>query len=267
MAVLDFHTHIFPDSIAKRARASLIESARGLYHPDHDMTLQSLLENMERCGVDKSVVQPVLTKQSQAEKVNAWAASLESDKIIPFGGLYPTEEHYKEDIDFICSLGLKGIKMHCEYQHFQVDSPLMLRLYDYAFSKGLIILHHAGFDPAFPPPFNSSPKQFLNVWKQMRGGIMVAAHLGGHAQWEDVIENLASTGIYLDTCMGQTYYGSKIFIDIVNAFGADRILFASDSPWSNPKQEIQLISSLPLPSSDKEKILHLNAERLLGLKP
>ena len=46
----------------------------------------------------------------------------------------------------------------------------MLKIYDYALSKGLMILFHAGYDPAFPPPYKSSPKQFANIMKQMKGG-------------------------------------------------------------------------------------------------
>ena len=59
-----------------------------------------------------------------------------------------------------------------------LDEPRMLKIYDYAFEKGLIVLHHAGFDPAYPPPYKSSPKQFANIAKQMRGGVLVAAHVG-----------------------------------------------------------------------------------------
>lgn len=266
MAVIDFHTHVFTDSIAERARASLIVSARGLYQPVHDMTLSGLIEFMDKAGVDKSVIAPVLTKRTQTERTNEWAASVAGERIIPFAGVYPTEDGYKEDIDFVCSLGFKGIKLHCEYQNFLVDEPRMLRFYDYAFSKGLIILQHGGFDPAYQPPFKSSPQMFLNVWNEMRGGVMVAAHLGGHAQWDDVERLLAGTGIYLDTSMGSEYYPTEQFLRIVKKHGADKILFGSDSPWSDTGKEVEFMKAQPLSNAEKNAILGGNAERLLGLK-
>lgn len=261
--VIDFHTHIFPDALAPRAYASLTANAKGLYTPSHNLTKDGLLAFMEKSGVDKSVVLPVLTKREQVYKTNEWACSLQSNKIIPFGGVYPSE-HYKEDIDFVCSLGLKGIKIHAEYQHFVCDDVGMLRFYDYAFSKGLIIVQHAGFDPIGGDILNTTPERFANVAKEMRGGVMVCAHLGGQGQWEDVEKHLAGTNVYLDTSMGTKYYGKERFERIVAKHGADKILFGSDSPWSDAGEEIRNLEDV-LNAEEREKIFHLNAERILNI--
>lgn len=261
--VIDFHTHIFPDALAPRAYASLTANAKGLYTPSHDLTRDGLLAFMEKSGVDKSVVLPVLTKREQVFKTNEWARSLESDKIIPFGGVYPSE-HYKEDIDFVCSLGFKGIKLHAEYQHFVCDSDDMLRFYDYAFSKGLIIIQHAGYDPISVGELNTSPKRFAHVAEELRGGVMVCAHFGGQSQWDDVEKYLAGSNVYLDTSMGTEYYGEEKFKSIVEKHGADKILFGSDSPWSDAGKEIANLKSM-LSANNQEKIFHENAERILGL--
>ena len=263
--VIDFHTHAFPDAIAERAIAGLVKSCGNLYTPCTDGTVGGLCANMEKFGVDLSVVQPVITKASQLKTLNEWAREQCSDKIISFGGIYPHTEDYKADIDFVCSLGLKGLKFHAEYQNFVLDAPEMLKIYDYAFEKGLIVLHHAGFDPAYPPPFKSSPKQFANIAKEMRGGVLVAAHLGGHDQWDDVEEYIVGSNIYLDTSMGFEYYPTEQFLRIVKNHGADKILFGSDAPWSRAGEEIEAIRALPLSDEDKEKILSGNARRLLGL--
>jgi predicted TIM-barrel fold metal-dependent hydrolase len=50
----------------------------------------------------------------------------------------------------------------------------------------LIILHHTGADPGMPMPYKSSPGQFANIADAMQGGVIVAAHFGGRAQWNDV---------------------------------------------------------------------------------
>ncbi len=261
--VIDFHTHAFPDAIAQRAITSLCEKCGGQYIPCSDGTVNGLLDNMTAFGVDISVVQPVITKQSQTESLNLWAQGICSDRLVSFGGIFPHTDDYKRDIDFVCSLGLKGIKLHPEYQQFTVDAPEMLRLYDYALSRGLMILFHAGEDPAYPPPVHSSPKQFAAISKAMQGGVMIAAHLGGIRQWDDVERYLVGANIYLDTSMGFSYYPHEQFLRIVKAHGADKILFGSDSPWSKAGEEITTLQSLSLTEQEKAQILYKNAERLL----
>jgi predicted TIM-barrel fold metal-dependent hydrolase len=45
--------------------------------------------------------------------------------------------------------------------------------------------------------------------------------------------------------------------------GADRILFAVDDPHEPGDEAVKFMDALPICDSDKEKIYHLNAERLL----
>ena len=263
--VVDFHTHIFPDSLAPRALSKLVEATGRRYTPLTDGTKAGLVARMDEWGVDLSVAQPVITKQSQTQKTNLWARESCDGRVLSFGGIFPHTDDYRRDIDYVVSLGLKGIKFHAEYQAFDVDAPEMLRIYDYALSRGLIILHHAGADPGFPPPYHTSPKQLAAVADAMRGGVIVAAHLGGHAQWDDVERYLVGRNIYLDTSMGFSYYPHDQFVRIVRAHGADKILFASDSPWSSAGEEMEALRALPLTQEEKEKILGGNAARLLGL--
>lgn len=263
--IIDFHTHVFPDELAAKAIPALLKSIKYVYTPVSNGTVSGLLRNMDDWNIDVSVVQPVITKPTQVKSTNEWVKDICSDRIIGFGGIYPHTDDYKRDIDFVVNLGLKGLKFHAEYQDFIVDDDRMLKIYDYALDKGLILLHHAGFDPAFAPPFRSAPEQFLNVSKAMRGGIIIAAHLGGHAQWDDVERYLAGSDIYLDTSMGFDYFGGEQFLSIVKKHGSEKILFASDSPWSSAKADIDRIKALPLSEDDINNILGNNARRILGL--
>jgi predicted TIM-barrel fold metal-dependent hydrolase len=210
-------------------------------------------------------VQPVITKQSQLRKLNEWAAGVNSDRLVCFGGIYPHTDDYKRDIDFVAGLGLKGLKFHAEFQDFVLDDEKMLKIYDYALAKGLVLLHHAGYDPSFQPPYRSSPQRFVRVAEAMRGGVIVAAHLGCHSQWDDVEKYLAGSDIYLDTSMGFEYFSSEQFLRIVKMHGADKILFASDSPWSDARAEADRLLALGLGEEVTAAILGGNAERILGI--
>jgi predicted TIM-barrel fold metal-dependent hydrolase len=263
--IIDFHTHVFPNELAPKALSKLLSNINYIYTPVTDMTVACLLSKMDLWNIGFSVVQPVITKQSQTYSLNRWAKSICCDRIIAFGGIYPHTDNYKRDIDMIADLGLKGLKFHTEYQDFVSDDAEMLKIYDYALSRGLIILFHAGEDPGMPAPYKTSPKRFLNIVRQMRGGVIIAAHLGGHAQWDEVEKYLAGEDIYLDTSMGSEYYSRNQFLRIVKTHGSDRILFATDSPWSNAAAEIEYITSLPLTEAEKRNILGLNAKRLLNL--
>ena len=244
---------------------ALTEEIDNLYPPVSDGTVSGLLSNMDAWGIGASVVHPVITKQSQTRTANEWAAGICSERIICFGGICPHTDDYKRDIDFVSGLGLKGLKFHAEYQDFILDDDRMLKIYDYALGKGLILLHHAGYDPAFKPPYRSDPRRIARAAGLMRGGIIVAAHLGGQEQWDDVEKYLAGSSVYFDTSMGFEFYPREQFLRIVAKHGADKILFGSDAPWSNAFTEIAHLNSTPLSDADKQKILGGNAERILGL--
>ena len=263
--VIDFHTHVFPDALAERAIDALCSGIDNRFTPVTNGKLSSLLSYMDEAGVDISVVMPVVTKPTQNVKTNLWAQSICSDRIISFGGIHHATDDYRRDIDFVVSLGLKGLKFHCEYQGFIVDEPKMLKIYDYALSKGLVLMFHAGFDPGYPPPYKSSAKQMANIADAMRGGVIVAAHLGGYGEWDDVINHLAGKDIYLDTAMGFQFYPEEAFLRVLEALGADRILFGTDSPWSAAVPELEIFRAMDIAEGDKELILSGNAKRLLGI--
>lgn len=269
--VIDFHTHVFPEKVAAKAKQVLIDNAVELGNHISactDLTVGGLVRHMEQDGVDMSVVLPIATAPHQTKHINEFAATLyeaTGGKLLSFGSIHPDSDDYKRDIDMVVSLGLKGLKFHAEYQHFNSDDAHILKIYDYAFSKGLMIIHHCGADMSAPAPYHATPKQMAHILDEMKGGVLIAAHLGGFRMWEDVERYLVGREIYLDTSMGQNYYPREQFERIVNTHGADRILFASDSPWSVAGEEIKLINSTSLTEEQKKLIFGGNAKRLLGI--
>jgi uncharacterized protein len=52
---------------------------------------------------------------------------------------------------------------------------------------------------------------------------------------------------------------------MVNVIGIDRVVFTADYPFASMKAGRQFLEQMPISPADKDKIAHLNAERLLGL--
>ena len=72
--IIDFHTHVFPDKIAKRTIELLAE--KGGNPPFSDGSINGLLCEMEKAGADISVTLPVMTNPAQFDSVTRFAAEI-----------------------------------------------------------------------------------------------------------------------------------------------------------------------------------------------
>lgn len=264
--IIDFHTHIFPDKIAARSIEQL-ENASGITAAT-DGTLQGLLYSMDCNGVDLSVIMPVVTNPSQFHSVNSFAAKVNENykgRLISFGGIHPDSENYKKELDYIKELGLPGIKLHPDYQGVMIDDKRYIDIISYADELGLIILVHAGIDIGLPQPMHCPPDKMKCVIDMIKPRKLVLAHMGGWKKWEEVYEHLAGENVYLDTSFTFDFIDEEMFLKLIYKHGCDRVLFATDSPWSNAKRTIDKIMELPITDEQKECILSGNACRLLKL--
>ena len=265
--IIDFHTHIFPEKIAGKTIESL-ENLSGIKASTNG-TLEGLLASMERTGVDMSVIMPVATKPSQMESINAYAkeiCDMYPGKLISFGGIHPDCEDYKSELNHIKELGLKGIKIHPDYQRVIIDDVRFMNIIEYASELGLVILTHAGIDIGLPEPVHCPPQKMRKVIDKIKPEKMIVAHYGGWKQWQEVYEYLAGENVYLDTAFTFDYIEKEMFLKILQKHGEDKILFATDSPWSHATRDIQAVNNMPLADSIKQKIFSENAKKLLQIK-
>lgn len=262
--VIDFHTHCFPDALAKRALEILSHASGGL-KPTNDATLGGIKDSMEKQGVDKSVVLSIATNESQQKKVNDFAASINNGyDIIAFGSVYPHSKDALDELERIKALGLKGIKLHPEYQNFYTDDEKMKPIYKKISQLGLITVFHAGDDLGYKPPFHNMPENMANALKWFDSPV-IAAHWGGVGVGEKVVEKLCGLDIYFDTSFGYGTIPKYYAQTIIEKHGCDKLIFGSDSPWHCAKWEMRLLESLDLDESEKDKIYFKNALKLLGI--
>lgn len=264
--IIDFHTHIFPDKIAARTIEAL-SKVSGIKAAT-DGTLDGLLASMERSGVDLSVIMPVVTKPAQFESVNTFAAKLNEQyagRLLSFGGIHPDSEDYKGELKRIKELGLPGIKLHPDYQGVMIDDVRYMNIIAYADAMDLAILVHAGIDIRLPEPVHCPPDKTRKVLDTLKPKKLVLAHMGGWKQWDEVHEYLAGEQVYLDTAFCFDYMEQDMFMKLCKKHGTDRILFGTDSPWSDARRDLEVIKNLPLTDNEKEAIFSGNAKKLLNM--
>lgn len=265
--IIDFHTHIFPDKLAPRATAHLAS----LCHesPTTDGTAAGLLASMKRAGVSLSIALPVLTRVEQFDTVNTYAAEIsQTPGIISFGGIHPDDPSVNEHLDRITALGLRGIKLHPDYQHTFVDDEKNIHVIKGAVERGLIVSIHSGWDSGYPEILHCSAERaarMLDIVGDAGRDRIVLAHSGCCRYPDEAIEHLAGREVYFDLGYTLWYDEPEQTARVIRAHGADRVLFATDCPWNNQADDVRRLSELGLSDGELEAIRWKNAARLLGM--
>lgn len=268
--IVDFHTHCWTDTFGPRLIDYFFQSypvmGRVVPKISHDGTIASLLASMDAAGVDISVLLPVATKVSQVKLQNDWTRQfLASDRIVPFGAIYPGQEDVVKTVHDLARAGYKGIKLHPLDQGFLPQDESMFPLYEAAMDDGLIVLFHAGVDFRVPDDKGCSPEDFAELFARYPYERFVLAHLGGRRDWESLPIATSGRPGYIDcACCLNHIPGSRI-VECIRAHGADHVLFGTDAPWEVQRDAVDRFLDLPLTEGEKEAILYGNAAQLLGL--
>ena len=267
--IIDFHTHVFPDRIAAKTVGLLAE--KGGLSPYSDGSVKGLLSKMTESGVDMSVVMPVMTGPGQFDSITAFATEINSlygstrPALISFGGIHPLCEDLPGKMKRIKESGLLGVKIHPDYQETFIDDEKYEEILLLAKELDLIVVTHTGRDAGFRDrPIRCTPERVLRLIRRVGHSKFVLAHFGANEMYREAIDEIAGEDVYIDTALNLCEIGGENFRRLVKRHGEDRILFATDSPWSDQKRDAELIRSFKLGGETEEKIFSLNAKKLLG---
>jgi predicted TIM-barrel fold metal-dependent hydrolase len=262
--IIDFHTHIFPDKIALRAITDM--ALRGNVPFYADGSLGNLLEHMRRANIDYAMLQPVSVKPGQSLKINRWMAGLNQPKLIPFGAIHPDDPNLNEVLDYIVSMGWKGIKLHADFQDFYLRDKRLRPFFESVFQRDLIVLIHGGMDESYANDIHAPAQEIAKLAKSFPYAKIVAAHFGAHHDMETSLTYLIGKNIYIDISLDIVDTISQFHIrEIFKKHDPQKILFGSDYPWGNPLYTLNKLQAFRLKSEVEEAILSGNAKQLLGL--
>ncbi len=262
--LIDAHAHIFPEKIYEKATESI-----GAFY-DLPMSNQGSTEQLLKSGsevnVSKYLVCSTATTPTQTRSINEFInrqCSLHSE-FIGLGTLHPDmgKNDIYDEIEYIKSLDLKGIKLHPDFQKFNIDSPEAYNIYD-AIGDSMPFLIHMG-DKRYSYSHPSRLKKVLNDFPHL---CVIAAHLGGYSCWDEAIEILSNVNknLKFDTSSSLSLISKQYAQKLISTFGTENCFWGSDFPMWNHKDEYNNLLSLNLSRQENERIFSGNFKQYFNL--
>ena len=263
MEIIDAHAHIYPEKIAQKATDTI-----GVFY-DIKMempagTADKLVEIGSAAGVSRYVVHSVATTAHQVRSINEFIKRevAAHPEFIGFITLHQdlSEDEVMAEVDWAVKNGMKGIKLHPDFQKFNIDDECAEKFYRAAGSR-LPILFHIGDDRYD----YSNPHRLVKMAKKYPETNFIAAHFGGYRSWSDAAIYKGLSNVYFDTCSSLPFISSELAKEIIDMLGADRFFFATDFPMWDAKGELERFNKIPLTEREREMIFSENIKRLLKI--
>lgn len=264
MSIIDTHAHIYPDAIAGKAAASIGE----FYQIPMclDGTVGTLLSRGDEAGISRFLVHSVAVTWERVSNINNYLMGVVSQhphRLIGFGTLHPEHPDCRGELERILAGGLKGVKLHPDFQRFELDSPKALALFRHMAELQIPLLSHVG-DTRYS---FSDPWRLARVMDAVPALKVIAAHFGGWSMWKTGWQYLAGRPNLWVDCSSSLYaLRPQEAANLIHRYGVKQVFFGSDYPMWDPVQELEQLKALPLTQDEQESILHRNFEAfLLGL--
>ena len=259
--IIDFHAHIYPEKIAEKATKAISDfyDAPMAYYG----SVAKLIASGDKIGVDKYIVHSTATKANQVESINNFIISecRKEPRFVGFGTVHPEFSDFENEMKRIKFEGLHGVKLHPDFQKFQIDCSEMDPIYEVLTDLNIPVLVHAG-DCRYD---FSGPKRIAHVLDKHPYLKVIAAHFGGYTEWDDSLEYLAGRKVWFDTSSTLWKLPVPKALKIMEIHGIEKFLFGSDFPMWDHEDEMKRFDKLGLKGDDRDAVLYKNALSLLGL--
>lgn len=229
-------------------------------------TKGNITREMRDLGIVKSVLLPIDFPVVSSNAQTYLRAVKGHHDLVSFGSIHPMDLSPERSLAAQMALGARGIKVHPAVQLVPPDSPRSIRLFELCGERGVMVFIHCG-----PVGIEQMKKareycqvtRYKTAIEKCPKTTFILGHSGG-LQMELALE-LAKDhpNVYLELA-SQSLSNIRTLIE---EGPVDRIVFGSDWPFYH--QSIQIAKVL-LATEDRkdvrEKVLHDNAARLLGVE-
>ena len=260
----DIHTHAFHPKIAHKA----VEHLNTVYHLDcrGDGTIEHLLEREKAAGIDRCIVLCAATAPAQVIPANNYAMKLqrEHEEVIGFGTLHPAYVDWEDELERMKAGGLRGIKLHPDFQGFALNDRRLLPIFESAQDDFVFEIHIGSDDPLDKAP--SSPFMLADLMRSFPRLRVIGAHFGGYQMWDYSLEALGDfENLWIDTSSTTPYVTPSLLQRLLARHDPDRLLFGTDWPIYDPVHELERLRTMSGLGEDAVERILSNAGRLLGI--
>ncbi len=259
--IIDSHVHVYPDKIAIKAAVQI-----GKFYDIEmrfDGSVGGLLAEGEKAHADMFLIHSVATGAAQVQSINNFiAAEVKKypNRFIGFGAMHPDFADIDAEVERIQKLGLRGVKLHPDFQGFAADSEEAMRIYRAVEGKLPLLIHAGDKRHDF-----SGPRRIQHIVEKFPDLTVIAAHFGGWSEWDKVMGTLSGANLYTDTSSSFYALNDEQIMALIEYYGADHVFFGSDYPMWDAAGEIKRLRSLPLDDKTKDMILGDNLRNFLKL--
>lgn len=261
--IFDIHCHVYPEKIASKASAAI-----GKFYDidmNFDGSFKSLKNDLAKTETAVAAIHSAATTPSQVSAINKFISECvksEPDRFIGFGTLHPLCDDIESHVEEMLSLGLRGIKIHPDFQKINLDSPVAFAMFETVGDRLPFLIHMGDSRYTF-----SAPARLKAVMKRFPNVRVIGAHLGGWTVWDEAVRQLCDIdNLYVDCSSSLFAMSPERAAEIINIYTPDRVFYGTDYPMWDPAEEIKRFDALPLDDSAKQKILWDNAEKYFDLK-
>ncbi len=260
---IDIHTHAFPDRLAQRAKAGM-EKVLG-FPCQGTGCLADLSEDERKAGIDVHVVLCCAATAGSTANVNAYALQCLKQGVPAFGSVHPECPSWEQELDRLENGGIRGLKLHPEYQGIAIDDARFEPLFEALQGRFCVVVHTGGTTGSLKLS-KSSPARLLNVLRKFPRMDVVAAHFGGQGMWQealDILKSYRGEHLWLDTSSSTKFVSKDMLSALFSLRPSEYYLFGSDWPIFTPSGETDRLMATGLRDEAIEKLMG-NARLLLG---
>jgi uncharacterized protein len=291
--IIDAHVHFYPEEVAvdpvkwgtehRELWWTRCVAPAGRRSIQGWASASVLLRDMDRAGIEKCVLLGwYWENQETCNLQNGWFSALikaHPDRLWAFATVQPRAEQVALDaLERALDTGFCGIgELFPQVQEFAYDNPYFARVLQMAAKRSIPVNMHVT-DPLTPTTAvtRATPlENFVRLAKDFPEVKLILAHWGGGLPFYELNPRVreALRNVSYDCAASPLLYDKRIFRQVIDLVGVDRVLYGSDYPLLTYARDQQVpdfkrflndMVTADLTAEEQEKVLGKNLLRLLG---